>query len=540
MRILVTGGTGVVGQSAVQALLDRGHEVRLLSRHATDDARAWPHRVEPHDGDIGNATEVWGSADDCDAVLHLAAIVNETPPKATFQRINVDGTRHIVEEAIRAGVPRLVHVSSLGCDRGESEYHVSKRKAEAIAETFTGNWTIVRPGNVYGPGDEQVSLVLKMVRSLPAVPVIDGGDQEFQPIWTDDLAAVLAEAVERSDLAGRTLEVAGPDVVTAKELVDRVAALTDREPVKVPIPTQVASFGIRLAEFVGIDVPLNRGQLTMLDEGNVVRAPEGNALGTVFAVRPTPLDEGLRKLADALPEQLPEQGVGNMTRKRFWADIESSRLGPEALLERFRSTFSESTPDTVDVDAEPDTPSEPRLGETLTIALPMRGNVQVRVEELAARRMTFVTLEGHPIAGAVRFMSEQRGDQVRFEVQVYEKAANVADWVAMTSVGGRLQDATWRDTVKRATKLSGGTAPAGVQSEASKLDDDQARLVDEWLDGLVKDRERGERESRSTSRRGGDDAPMADVAADVASAGSAREEKPRVARRDEGGESRAP
>ena len=138
---------------------------------------------------MSNEVEVRGAADGCEAVIHLTAIVAESPPESTFEKVNVDGTRNLVREAERAGVRRFVYVSSLGADRGESPYHRSKLRSEEVARTFDGSWIIVRPGNVYGNGDEQLSFILKMVRSLPAVPVIAGGDRPFQPIWSGDAGA---------------------------------------------------------------------------------------------------------------------------------------------------------------------------------------------------------------------------------------------------------------------------------------------------------------------------------------------------------------
>ena len=88
--------------------------------------------------------------------------------------------------------------------------------------------------------------------------------------------------------------------------------------------------------------------------------------------------------------------------------------------------------------------------------------------------MTVCTVSGHPLAGAVRFLSEQRGSRVRFEVQVFDRAANVADWIVMNPIGARLQNATWRETVERVVKDSGGRAPNGVEQRIEKLDDDQA------------------------------------------------------------------
>ena len=500
MRVLVTGGTGVVGRATVDELLARGHEVRLMSRHAQDDVKEWPHRVEPYPGDVSNEVEVRGAADGCEAVIHLTAVVSESPPDVTFEKVNVTGTAHLVREAERAGVQRFVYVSSLGADRGDSPYHQSKLKGEQVAKTFNGNWIIVRPGNVYGSGDEQLSLILKMVRSLPAVPVIAGGDRPFQPIWASDAGAALAIAAERDDLAGRVLEIAGPDQTTFDAVVDRLARITKRDPVRLPIPVPLASIALRAANALGADLPVDSGQLTMLSEGNVVTAPEGNALTAVFGLQGTSLDEGLRLLADAQPEKLPEEGVGALRRKQFWADIEGSRLTPEDLFQHFVSHFSECTPWHVDVAAEPGTPRVPELGATLTLALPLRGNVQIRIVELDARRMTVCTVSGHPLAGAVRFLSEARGALVRFEVQVFDRAANVADWLVMNPVGATLQNATWRETVERVVQESGGRAVRGIEQEIAKLDEEQAREINEWLERLVVAQRQADHEVRRDVR----------------------------------------
>jgi len=469
----------------VEALLARGHEVRLFSRNAQEDVREWKHRVEAFPGDVSNEVEVRGAADGCEAVIHLTAILAESPPEATFEKVNVDGTRMVVREAERSGVRRFVYVSSLGADRGESPYHRSKLRGEEVARTFDGNWIIVRPGNVYGSGDEQLSVILKMVRSLPAVPVIAGGDRPFQPIWAGDAGAALALAAERDDLAKRVLEVAGPEQTTFDDVVERIARLTQRDPIRLPVPVPLASMALRAANALGADLPIDSGQLTMLSEGNVVTSPDGNALTTVFGLPGTKLDEGLAILADSQPERLPDEGVGALKRKRFWADIEGSRMRPEMLFRHFISHFSECTPWHVDLEAEPGTPRVPELGRVLTIALPMRGNVQIRIVELEDRRMTVCTVEGHPLAGAVRFLAEDRGEKVRFEVQVYDRAANLADWLVMNPIGARLQNATWNETVERVVKESGGRAPNGVEHEFSKLDDAQAREVNDWLERLV-------------------------------------------------------
>ena len=229
----------------------------------------------------------------------------------------------------------------------------------------------------------------------------------------------------------------------------------------------------------------------MLKEGNVISAPGANAITTVFNVKPTPLDSGLRKLADALPEQMPDEGVGDLKRKRFWVDISGSELAPEELFARFCARFGDLTP-LLELRAEPDTPAVLAKGSTLTMALPVRGNVQVRVQQITGRSATLVTLAGHPLAGAIRFLADRNGDLLRFEVQVYDRPANFADWIAMRTVGEGIQASTWESLVQAVVSESGGVAAAPIQHEESHLDEDQASRVEEWVKELVMERKRAE------------------------------------------------
>jgi uncharacterized protein YbjT (DUF2867 family) len=485
MKVLVTGGTGVVGVGTVTALVRHGHDVRLLSRHAESDARRWPEGVESWPGDVADAESISGAADGCDVVLHLVAVVDESPPEATFDAVNVRGTRNIVREAERAGVPKLVFVSSLGCQQGSSAYHQSKRAGEKIVRDFDGDWVIVRPGSVYGPGDDQISLLLKMVRTLPAIPVIGGGEDTFQPIWHEDLAEALVRVVEREDLAREELDIAGPEVTSQKDLIARLSRITARDPVRVPLPDFLAKAGIRALGLAGIDVPFSESQFAMLREGNVIADPQRNALTEVLAVRPTPLDRGLELLADEQEEQLPDEGVGPLTRKRFWTDIKGSRLDPDQLFEHFRTHLGELTPGFIEVGAEPGSSSVIEEGTTLTLSLPVRGHIQVRVAEASDRRITLLTLAGHPLAGAVRFLFDYYGPDVRFEIQVFDRPANAIDFVLMRTVGDFVQNRAWESVAESVARAAGGEMRDGVKSESASLSGDEARSVESWLDAIV-------------------------------------------------------
>jgi uncharacterized protein YbjT (DUF2867 family) len=509
MKVLVTGGTGVVGQAAINELRKQGYGVRLLSRNAQEDAQLWPDGVESWPAAISDQAGLHGCAEGCDLVLHLAGIMEESPPTLTYESVNVEGTRSIVREAERCKVGRFVYLSSLGAEAGTSPYHRSKRRAEEIVRAFAGGWVILRPGNVYGPGDDVISLLLTIVRSLPMVPVIGSGDDKFQPIWAEDLASALAETVRRTDLHGRTLELAGEDRTTLNEIIDKLSEVTGRSPARVPIPPFLASAGISMAGLLGVQLPVTESQLTMLTEGNFIRTPGTNALTSVFRIKPTPLDSGLRKLADSMPEQTPGAGVGLLKKRRYWIDIAGSRSTPEELFSRFRLRFAELTPLPMEVHAEPDAPGILERGTTITMSLPLRGNVQVRVEQVTDNEATLVTLAGHPLAGAIRFISEQRGDLIRFEVQVYDRPANLADWLVMRTVGEGMQARSWEDLLQAMVEESGGAAVAPIRHDEESLDEEKAERIETWVKELVRERKwaqqgspGAESQTRKARRRG--------------------------------------
>lgn len=480
MKILVTGGTGVIGESVVRELHRRGHEVRVLSRHAGRGEAWWPSGVDGWAGDVAQEKTLHKAADGCSAVIHIAGIVEESPPNRTFQSVNIDGTRWMLLEAERAGVEKFIYVSSLGAERGTSAYHKSKAVAEEVVKGFSRDWVIIRPGAVYGPGDEHISALLRMVRSLPVIPTIGDGEQRFQPIWHRDLSQILAASVERADVRCVILDAAGPEQTSQSDLIARMKKLTNRPAVRAPLPEIIAGWGIRALGAIGVDVPFTETQLEMLMDGNVIPPGRDNAID-VLGIQGTTLDEGLGCLVDDQPEQLPSEGVGTLERKRFWVDIDGSRFDADGLFDYVRENITELMPSIVGMTAE-DTECRIDEGETLTLALPIRGHVQVRVAEVSDRRITLLTLAGHPIAGAVRFEVIARDgspNALRFQVEVFERPASVVDELMLRTVGEWFQRATWVGLAENVGKAAGGTA-SDVEANREELDEKDLEVVDKW------------------------------------------------------------
>lgn len=506
MKILVTGGTGVVGLGVVPELIERGHTVKLLSRHAKADAKVFSGAVEAVEADIGDPASLESTLKGCDAVVHLAGIVEESGENVTFERINVGGTRNLLAQADVSERPAFIYMSSLGADVGDTPYHRSKRDAEAAVKAYAGQWVILRPGAVYGPGDETISTLFKMMRSLPAVPIVRKGDQPFQPLWYRDLGYAVAEIIaDLKRFDRRAVALAGNEVTNTTQVLDQIAELIQRDPPRIGVPEWLAQVGTRLMDAghgaghralksLGLDIPINSSELGMLLEGNVV--PEGvtNSLATEFVRPPIKLEDGMKALSKLSPEQLPGDGVGSIKHATYSAEIESASCTAQQLLEKVCDDLDRVMP--INFAAEQNSPHEAKKGETMTAKIPGRGNAQVRLEEKTEARATFATLEGHPLAGVMQLHSEQLEGKIRFSVHTASQAADVFDWMAMKTAGSAIQDSNWQHLVERVIGLSGGVAPRGVETDAHSMTDDEVKTLRKWIEKLV------ERELRARLKSG--------------------------------------
>ena len=495
MRVLVTGGTGVIGEGLIPLLLKRGDTVRLLSRGATDARESWPDGIEPFPADVSDPDTLVGCADGCDAVVHISGIVEERPPEVTFESVNVQGTANLLAACSASGAPRFVFISSLGAERGSSPYHHSKFAAENLVRQYPGEWLVIRPGNVYGPGDEIISLLIRLVRALPVVPVVGDGEQPFQPVYYTDLGRCIAAAIDAEGLSGETLDAAGVETTSTRDLIARIARIVGLEITPVPIPSLATALATRAAKAAGLEFPLNESKLTMLLEGNVIPAGGVNGMTGRFGIEPVSLDEGLRELVQNLPEVRPREGVGPLERHTFHADIAGSAKTPEEMIEDFRVHYREILPIDFGVENEPDSPLEE--GATVTADIPVRGRIQIRVEEITPRRITFATLAGHPLAGVVRFSARPSGEKIRFEVETLTRAGSWFDFIGMKLGGEVAQGMNWSETVERVVERSGGEAADGVEVEHEILREDERERVEGWIDRTLSERQKERREEQA-------------------------------------------
>ena len=218
MRILVTGGTGFVGPSIVQALVDAGHTVRVLE-HESGRSAELPSQ-EAVQGDVTDPASLLRAVEGQEVVVHLVALLAGPPEE--FQQVMEQGTRDLVAAAKDAGVQRFVLMSALGVDEQTKElvpYYHAKWEMEQTVKSSGLEHVIFRPSFIFGPGGGALQQFARIAKRAPITPIVGPGTQRIQPIWIDDLAAYFAAGVEKPEAANRTFELGGPDTVDVERVL---------------------------------------------------------------------------------------------------------------------------------------------------------------------------------------------------------------------------------------------------------------------------------------------------------------------------------
>ena len=269
MRIFVTGGAGFVGREVVRQLCGAGHKVRCLVRDVERAKRVLPAAVELHPGDLTEPESFKAGLKECQAVIHLVGIIVEKG-RATFERIHVQGTADLVWAATEAGIRRFVQMSALGSrPDAKSRYHRTKYQAEQAVTQSGLDWTIFRPSVIFGPGDQYVNLLARIIQSAPVVPVIGPGESRIQPISVRNVASCFALAVGNPLSHRKVYDLGGPQRLTYKQIYQIIAEVLQKKKKAVHIPIPLVKPGALIAELLLPNPPITREQLIMLQEDNV-------------------------------------------------------------------------------------------------------------------------------------------------------------------------------------------------------------------------------------------------------------------------------
>lgn len=253
MRVLLTGATGLLGGELLKLLLAEGHDLRCLLRPDSPNAsRLDEGRVEIALGNAGDENNLYRAFQGTDAILHAAGI--EYAPA-------------VVQAARRAGVERVLVVGSTSAHSAYAFRSGPKLEMEEVVRGSGLAWTIVRPSMIYGSErDRNVRRLLRFLERSPVFPIFGPGTNLWQPVYYEDCARGVLEALKRPVSVRRSYDLPGAEPLTYLDMVKTAAAALGREPRIVRLPIEPVRKALVAAERLRLPLPVDSGQVTRLRE----------------------------------------------------------------------------------------------------------------------------------------------------------------------------------------------------------------------------------------------------------------------------------
>jgi uncharacterized protein YbjT (DUF2867 family) len=242
--ILLTGATGTVGSALLRRLTADGRPVRALVRdqRGLGDQRV---RVQIALGDLSDPPSFRNALRGVHTVVHLAASIRDQP-RGSIEELNAVATLRLVRAAERAGVERFVFFSAMNArHHSRTRFFRAKALAEDAVEESSLETTIFRPSIIYAPGDPWITLLDRLSR-LPAVPISGSGRALYQPVWAEDVASAVMNALSSTN---STYELAGPEVLSYNDIVRTVLRAENRRRRLVHVPLPIVRASLKLLRF---------------------------------------------------------------------------------------------------------------------------------------------------------------------------------------------------------------------------------------------------------------------------------------------------
>jgi uncharacterized protein YbjT (DUF2867 family) len=284
VRVAVLGASGVIGRALVPELAQE-HEVVAVSRRAqaADPGVRWAV------ADVTDEASLAAAVEGADVVFHLVHSLG-SPDFAAVDRL---AARNVARAAERAGARQLVYLGGLGEDETDLSEHLrSRRETAELLASGSVPVTTLRAGMVVGPGSAAFETIRALVDRLPAMVCPRWVSVPTQPIALADVVAFLVGVCGREEAYGETYDVGGPEVMTYREMIERIAAIRGKRPLIVEVPVltpRLSSYWLHLV------TPVNAAVARPLIEGlrNPTVARDARILELV-PIELTPFDDAVR------------------------------------------------------------------------------------------------------------------------------------------------------------------------------------------------------------------------------------------------------
>jgi NADH dehydrogenase len=267
-RIFVTGASGFVGAQLFAKLRQRDDSIIALDRSGSIRRKLRQQEldnIQIVSADVMEPEKYEQALSTSDTVLHLAALTGRAS-KEDHERVNAQGTQILLDCCRRAGVQRILFVSSIAVkwpDTSGYYYAQAKARAEAAVRHSGLNYVIVRPCIIVGRGSP-ILIGLERLAALPVIPVFGNGRTMVQPIYVDDVVDFILTIIEQNLFQGETLELGGPTQLSIEQLLQQIRQFRKGSlgPL-LHVPIGLLKTSLQIAESAGLRrfLPFTPGQL---------------------------------------------------------------------------------------------------------------------------------------------------------------------------------------------------------------------------------------------------------------------------------------
>lgn len=288
MKLLITGASSALASKLVALLLESDKfSFRLLKHHSEVKIGS----CETVSGDMNDVESLARACEGMDGIVHLAALTHSCDEEKYF-RVNREGTKNLINACQRSNVRRFIFISSATASADGGAYGLSKLDAEELVCKSGLEWNILRLSEVYGPQmDEGIAKLISWVKNLHVIPVIGNGSYFMSPVYIDDVVEAMAQVVMNPNLASQKLNLCGPEIISFKDMIDRLSRFLKVRRRKIFIPVWIAKLGVLLASrlSLGSFTPDQIPRLLCKKEGDISQTSK------LIPYSPRKLEEGLRK-----------------------------------------------------------------------------------------------------------------------------------------------------------------------------------------------------------------------------------------------------
>lgn len=314
--IVVTGASGFIGSNLVKKLAKRGQQVTCFVRKTSDTSYLNSLPVKIVEGDIQDVSSLKKILEKGDTLVHLAAVTSETSPDySTSRKINVEGTRRLLDLSKEKGVKRFITLSSESTKRKiKGAYAQTKAEADQLIRDSGVPYTILRPSIVYGAGSGGLfQKTLSYIETLPIIPIVGSGKQEIIPIHVDDVTDAIIATLDKENTLNKEYDLTGATTLTFNQFFTEIMNECGIKKRKLNIPFFAIYAAAKMMALVMKNPPVTTDNLLGLKQEVSMSYKQAK---NDFNFKPLTFKQGLKRTFYPPPSQENKQigivGVGKM------------------------------------------------------------------------------------------------------------------------------------------------------------------------------------------------------------------------------------